>query len=336
MVLVTGATGLVGSHLLWELLKVEHRVVALIRYTSSLRALRAVFGSYTDTPDSYLSRVEFRVAAINDSMALDTALTGITEVFHCAAVVSLGGKDEAIRDVNVEGTRLLTELCLKHGVTAFHYVSSIAACGQYADGRPVDEQAPWAGMEQKSLYAQTKYLAEQEVWKAMKQGLKVSVVNPGVILGFSGVNSGSSMLFHQVRKGLPFYIDGGSGYVGVRDVVAALLLLRKQGIVGERFIVVAENVTNRELLSMIALGFNKRPPRIKIGIPLLVVAASILEVAGKLFRFTPPLNTTSARSSANITLYSPAALQQRTGLKFSPVSEVVKEVCKAMERSGRL
>ena len=330
MVMVTGATGLVGSHLLWQLLQEEERVIALMRYTSSLRAIRAVFASYTDAPESYLSRVDWRVAAVNNPDALEKALEGVTEVFHCAAIVSLGGSSDAISDVNVEGTRILVELCLRKSINRFCFVSSIAACGSYDDQRPVDENAPWNGMNQKSLYAQTKYLAEQEVWKAMRKGLPAAIVNPGVILGFSGVDSGSSMLFHRVRKGLPFYIDGGTGYVGVKDVVAALVLIRKKEIFGERYVLVSENNTNKEILSMIALGFGKQPPRIRIGLPLLILAGKMMNTAGKIFGFNPPLNEASARSSANRTFFSSEKANYHLHMEFTPVKAVVDEVCEIM------
>jgi dihydroflavonol-4-reductase len=327
MILVTGATGLVGSHLLWKLLQENERVVALMRYTSSLKPLRAVFASYTHEPDRFLSRIDWRVAAINDYQALENALEGITEVFHCAAVVSLGGSSSAIRDVNVTGTQRLADLCLRRQIKGFYYVSSIAACGSNKLGVPVDENTPWKETEQKSLYAQTKYLAEQEVWKAIQKGLPAAIVNPGVILGFSGLNSGSSMLFYRVKNGLPFFIDGGSGYVGVKDVVRAMLLLRKKGVVGKRFILVSENITNREVLSMIARGFCKRPPSIKISLPLLVATGSVMEAAGKLFGFNPPLNAASARASAKRTYYSSEAVKEYLQMEFTPMQAVIEEVC---------
>lgn len=330
MILVTGATGLVGSHLLWQLLQTEQRVAALMRYTSNLKPLRAVFASYTDQPDLFLSRIEWRVARVNDEQALNNVLSGISEVFHCAAVVSLGGSSNAISDVNVTGTRLLIERCLENGVKKFYLVSSIAACGNYEDEKPIDELAPWPGMASKNLYAQSKFLAEQEVWKAMERGLQAVIVNPGVILGFSGADSGSSMLFHRVRKGLPFYIAGGSGYVGVNDVVRALLMLREQQVFGERFVLVSENSTNREILSMIAHGFNKRPPVFKIGLPLLIAMGHLLEIAGKLTGFNPPLNAQSARTSANLMYYSSAKIKNRLQLEFTPVKAVIEEVCRAM------
>lgn len=330
MILVTGATGLVGSHLLWQLLQENERVVALMRYSSSLRPIREVFLTYTQQPDQFLSRIDWRVGTVNDWDSLNNAMEGIDEVFHCAAIVSLGGSSSAISDVNVGGTRILTRLCLEKKVKSLFFVSSIAACGSYHDGKPVDEMAPWDGSEQKSLYAQSKYLAEQEVWKAMQQGLKAVIVNPGVILGFSGVNSGSSMLFYQVKKGLPVYIEGGSGYVGVKDVVRSLLLLRQNDISGERFIVVAENNTNKEILSWMALGFGKKPPRIKIGLPLLIAAGYLMAVVGKLTDFNPPLNASSARASTKQTRYSSEKIKNRLQLEFTPVQTVINEVCHAM------
>ena len=227
MILVTGATGLVGGHLLWHLLQNNNSVIALKRITSNLNPLRTIFSFYTDNPDVFLDKIEWRIADINDADALKLALTGIQEVYHCAAVVSLGKGGSEMMDTNVTGTRTIVDLALKMKIRKFCFVSSIAACGFADHGEVIHEQTPWTKSDHKTSYAISKYEAEQEVWKGIDKGLNAVIVNPGVILGVSGNESGSSLIFSKAKNGLMFYTLGGSGYVDVQDVVRVMIKDRK-------------------------------------------------------------------------------------------------------------
>lgn len=330
MILVTGATGLVGGHLLWHLLRKNEKVIAVKRYSSNLHSLRVIFSFYTDDPDGSLNRIIWRNADMNDSFSLGSALEGVDKVYHCAAVVSMGGAGNGIIDTNVEGTKRIVDLCIERKISKFCFVSSIAACGSLPGGEQVDETVPWTDVPGRSLYSKSKYLSEQEVWKGISKGLNAVIVNPGVILGVSGNDSGSSMLFSRVKKGMPFYTAGGSGYVYVEDVVKAMIALMESDISAERFILVAENVSNREILSMISTGFNMRKPFLPVGRTLLSVVGVFSEVAGRIFGFIPLIDRGSARTATGRSFYSNRKIIRYTDIKFTPVAGCVARICRFM------
>lgn len=332
MILVTGATGLVGGHLLWYLLQSNEKVAALKRVKSNLKPLRNIFRCYTSNPDKYLERIEWRVADVSEKNSLVPAFESVTVVYHCAALVSLGSNPGSIEQINVTGTKNVLETAMLSGVSRFCFVSSIAACGSGSSESPADENSVWHDGVGRSPYSRSKYFSEQEVWKAIDKGLNAVIVNPGVILGYSGTDSGSSQLFSVVRKGLPFYIDGGSGYVCVGDVAKAMILLTESEVAAQRYILVEGNYTNRQILGYIARGFGKRVPWIKIGEGLIKFAGGILEDAGKLFGFKPPMDRNLARSAINHSFFSSVKISNEFGFRFTPMQKCIDAACKFMLR----
>lgn len=330
MILVTGATGLVGGHLLWHLLQKEEKIVALKRKTSNLKPLRTIFSFYSKDPDEYLKKIEWRNADIINLESLRVAMLGITRVYHCAAVVSLGKGDDTLMDTNVLGTRNVVSVALENKISKFCFVSSIAACGFADKGEMITEETPLEKSDHKSLYAISKYKAEQEVWSAIQKGLNAVIVNPGVILGVSGTSSGSSLIFEQSMKGILFYTLGGSGYVDVQDVVKVMLLLMESDISGERFILISENNSNKEILTMMAVGFKKPRPFIDVNKNFLTLAGVLVEGAGKLFGFKPVIDRSFAVSATNRSYYSAQKIKNALDYRFKPISQCIQEVCAFM------
>ena len=327
MILVTGATGLVGGHLLWHLLQENEKVVAIKRTTSDLQPLRRIFNFYSVDPDNFLQRIEWRTADVLDEKSLDVAFDAISIVYHCAAVVSVGNGSDTMISTNVNGTRNVVSAALKKNVKKLCFVSSIAACGHAEDGKMVTENLRWVDDENRSAYSRSKFYSEAEVWRGIEKGLKAVIVNPGVILGVSGTSTGSSQIFSVVRKGLPFYTAGGSGYVDVRDVVRAMIELTKSDISGERFILVSENCSNKEVLSWMADGFGKRRPWIAIGKNVIWLAGILVEIVGKILGFEPVIDRGIAKSATNRAYYSSAKISDAIGLKFIPISQCIADVC---------
>jgi dihydroflavonol-4-reductase len=330
MILVTGATGLVGGHLLWHLLQQHEEIVAIKRASSNTNTIRTVFKFYTKNPDEYLKRIIWRIADVNDFHALHEAMSDIEQIYHCAAVVSLGGQGVNINDVNVSGTRNMVELALAHQVKKFCFVSSIAACGFSHKGELIDEETPFQNSVHRTPYAVSKYEAEQEVWKGVEKGLKAVIVNPGVILGVSGAKSGSALLFHQVKRGMMFYTLGGSGYVDVQDVAKAMILLMDSDIHSERFILVSENNSNQEILNWMSTGFKKRKPIMRVGRRLIMVVGFFSEITGKIFGYTPLLDRSMGVSATNRSYYSSQKLKDTLGFRFNPISKCIADVCNFM------
>ncbi|HLP05256.1 MAG TPA: NAD-dependent epimerase/dehydratase family protein [Paludibacter sp.] len=334
MILVTGATGLVGGNLLWQLLQEGETVVATRRSTSSTDLLEKIFSFYTPDPGEFMSRIQWRTADILDPGSIRKAMVGISTVYHCAAQVSLGGNDGNLLDTNVSGTRNVVQAALEEKVGKLCFVSSIAACGEGKPGELIDEETPWAENPGRSLYSQSKYLAEQEVWKGIDAGLPAVIVNPGVVLGYSGNGTGSSLLFSRSQRGLPFYVNGGSGYVDVKDVARVMIELVNSPLTGQRFLLVAENCSTLDILNWMADGFGKRRPFIRVGKAVIGMAGMHAELAGKLFRFRPPFNRNTARTLTNRKYYSSRKIEAALGFEFASIETCIHEVCRFMKQKA--
>lgn len=327
MILVTGATGLVGGNLLWHLLQENDRVIAIRRSTSNLESLRTIFSFYTSTPDVYLDKIEWRTGDVLDSASLMEAMQEVTIVYHCAAIVSLGNNADNLTDTNVQGTKNVVDAALKTGIKKLCFVSSIAACERTASDKYIDEKMIWTENTNRSHYAQSKYYSEQEVWTGIKQGLNAVIVNPGVILGVSGSESGSSQLFTQVRKGLQYYTNGGTGYVDVQDVVKVMIQLTKSEISGERYVLVGENCSHRDILCWIADGFKMYRPFIPVGERTLLLVGTVSEIVGKLFHFRPLIDRRTARAATHREFYSSRKIETAINFQFTSIEKCIKDVC---------
>ena len=334
MILVTGGTGMVGGNLIWHLLLENERVEAIRRATSNLEFLHTIFSFYTDTPDDYLARIDWIIADVLDLSSLQRAMAGVSIVYHCAAVVSLNNNVQSILDVNVTGTANVVRAALDCNIKKLCFVSSIAACGRAFNNGQIDENSVWSDTIQRSLYSQSKFYSEQEIWNGIAEGLKAVIVNPGVILGVSGTDSGSSLLFSQVQKGLVFYTRGGSGYVDVRDVVKAMILLTKSDISGERFILVGENCSNKDILSLMADGFGKQRPFLCVGKRTLWVVGFISETLGKLFHFIPLIDRDTARTATYREYYSNSKIQKTLHFQFTLIENSIREICTFKMKKG--
>jgi nucleoside-diphosphate-sugar epimerase len=324
----------VGGHLLWHLLQTNDKVVAIKRKTSNLNPLKLIFGFYTENPDAFLNRIEWRIADVNDAVSLLSAFEDIDFVYHSAAVVSLGNGSDEILQTKIQGTKSLLDICLDKKIKKLCYVSSTAACGNLSEGF-VDETTPWIESEGKSMYAKSKYYSEQEVWKAIKRGLNAVMVNPGVILGFSGTDTGSSLMFAKMKKGFLFYTESGTGYVDVRDVVTAMIKLMESEVTAERFLLIGENNSNREVQTMITKGFGKISPFIKIGKPFMLLVGFTMEILGKIFKFSPIIDRSLARTAFNRTWYSNKKIIDQLGISFISSAQSVRDVCNYMIKLER-
>ncbi|HNE28527.1 MAG TPA: SDR family NAD(P)-dependent oxidoreductase, partial [Saprospiraceae bacterium] len=233
MILVTGGTGFVGSYLIRLLVQHGYHVRALRRADSAMHLVHDV-----------ADRVEWVEADVTDLVALEEAFEGVTQVCHCAAMVSFHPRDvRRMMQVNVDGTANIVNLCLHFGVRKLVHVSSIAAIGRSKERKHLDEKSPWVQSKVTSQYAISKYQGEQEAWRGHAEGLDVAIVNPAIILGSGYWNVGSGRFFQQVNDGLKFWPVGRSGFVDVRDVAQFMLLLLGNNISGERYILNAGNIS---------------------------------------------------------------------------------------------
>jgi dihydroflavonol-4-reductase len=262
MVLVTGGTGLVGSHLLLQLVKNGAIVKAIHRKNSDLQKVKEVFSFYHKNPGELFDRIQWVEADINDIPALELAFKDITLVYHCAALISFNPNDfSSLQKINKIGTENIVNLCVDRNIKKLCYVSSVATIGRSTTGEPANEENEWNDMYA-NVYANSKHFAEMEVWRGTQEGLSAVIINPGIILGPGYWESGSGLFFKTSAKGLRFYFPGGTGFICVGDVVKIMVQLMDSSIKNERFIAVAENLSYKNILDAISKGFNRPPPKL--------------------------------------------------------------------------
>lgn len=252
---------MIGSHLLYHLVKRGERVRALYRNGKSLEGVSTVFGYYSDRPGELLERVEWALADITDIGSLEPCFEGIKKVYHAAGLVSFDPRDKKkLHKINVEGTANLVNLCLTHGVEKFCHMSSISAIGPSKKGEWAREENLWND-NRVSVYGQSKYQGELEVWRASQEGLGTVILNPGVVLGPGFWQSGSGSLVRHAAKGYRYHIPGGTGFVGVNDLaLAAIGAMESEGS-SQGFIVVDQNLSYGELMGKLALELGVDPPK---------------------------------------------------------------------------
>jgi nucleoside-diphosphate-sugar epimerase len=318
-ILVTGATGFIGSYLLRELLQQGHTRIRATRRAGSDMAL------VKDIED----RVDWMEGDVLDVPFLGEAMQGAGKVYHCAAVVSFQNRDKhRIREVNRTGTANVVNVALDEGIEKLLHVSSIAAIGRRKNTPHIDEQTKWEDDEWNTPYAISKYLAEMEVWRGVAEGLQAVVVNPSNVLGtgFWEGRTGTAQMFSKVKKGLKFYPTGSTGWVDVRDVARFMVKLMDSDVVGERYILSAENLPYRTVLDEIAKSLNVAPPGIEAG-PLIRELA--WRAAWVLSKFTgnPPLITRqTARASARTFHYDNAkSLGVFKDFSYTPIRQTIAE-----------
>lgn len=263
MILVTGGTGLVGAHLLFELCQVHTAIKATYRSESKIEQVKKVFSYYTDNTDSLLKNITWIKADVNDIPSLVPAFEDIQKVYHAAALVSFDPKDDKkILKTNIEGTANIVNLCIANNVKKLCFVSSIAAIGPSVNDQVVTEENEWT--EGTSTYGISKHYAEMEVWRGTQEGVKAIIVNPGVIIAPGYWKSSSGSFFHQAAKGPNYYLPSGTGFVGVNDVTNAMIQLMESTIANERYILVNQNWTYKKLARLLAEGLKKPIPQKEI------------------------------------------------------------------------
>ena len=263
MILITGGTGLVGSHLLLQLAAEGMRVRATFRKSSGFENVKKVFRLDREEQEALrlFDKVEWVEADILDVPALEKAFEGITAVYHCAALVSFDPADnKKLRKINIEGTANVVNLCIAHQIKKLCFVSSIATFDLNPGQSAISEASHWNKELDHRMYAISKYGAEMEVWRASQEGIPVVIVNPGVIIGPGAWNTGSGLMFKKVWGGLRYTFPKTTGFVGVWDVAKVLRLLMDSPIENEQFLLVSENLSFRRVLELVAESLKKPAP----------------------------------------------------------------------------
>jgi len=254
MILVTGATGFIGSHLMCHLAEKDIFPVAMYRHESNKKRVWKLFQfKFTDAEERY-DKITWRKGDFRDFPSLDAVFEGISHVYHCAGYISLAQRDvKKLLEINEKGSAYLVDLCLSHSIKKLIYISSIAALGNDPSASIIDENTPWDKNTDKTPYAYSKYGGEMEVWRGMEEGLNAVIINPAIVLG---KGSPIEIILQRFKKGLRWYTPGNKAFVNIQDVIMVMDELMHSNIKGERFILVAENWTGKAVAQNILKAGN--------------------------------------------------------------------------------
>lgn len=334
MVLVTGGTGLVGAHLLFELLVRRHKVRALKRESSNTDLVNRLFQWYDpDNGERLFDDIEWVDGDLSDLVSLQEAMQGVETVYHCAAVVSFMPEDrQVMMKANVEGTANLVNVALLNDIRKFCHCSSVAALGMPGKNNIVHESLVWRSSRKNSWYAISKYGSEREVWRASEEGLPVVIANPSVVIGPGDPVRSSAQLYQSVKNGMKFYTSGVTGFVDARDVATAMVNLTESDIVNERYILSSEDLSYRELFSLFAHYSGSKPPKYRVGRVLTEVAWRLEKTRSFMTGQKPLLSKETARN-ANIKRYfSNDKVKKAIGITFRPVKEAAENTSRFFQK----
>lgn len=323
MILVTGGTGLIGSHLLLELIKKGEVCRATRRKNSDLSMVERLFRRHFKNADAFQS-IEWVEAEVLDIHALDQAMKGVSVVFHCAAMVSFFSNDsERMKRINVHGTRYLVNLALEHKVSKFVFVSSTASIGKQEEGVLINEEHKWQKDAGNSNYGLSKYLSELEVWRASEEGLDAAIVNPSIVIGPGNWEVSSPLIFSRVNKGLKFFTPGGNAFVDVRDVVEIMLRLGFSSVKNQRYLLCSENLRFKEIFSMVAESLGKKAPSVPAGYWMANLARYADNVSSFFLGRKPFITKESLENGFRVVQFSNEKVRKEFGFEFRPISEAV-------------
>jgi len=318
-IFITGASGLLGSYLIKDLLKQENlQLISLYRSQKS-----------SLLTEEEIARVQWIQGDLLDVDLLMEAMQGCSQVYHCAGLVSFNpSRAGDLMKINVEGTANMVNVALATGIQKFVHVSSVAAIGRKRNNQTVVETLKWDEAANPSVYGKSKYLGEMEVWRAMGEGLQTVIVNPVIILGKGDWHEGSCATFKKAYDEFPWYTEGISGFVDAADVSKAMIGLMESEIEGERFIVSGENVSYRDVFNKMADGFGKKRPSMKVTPFLAALVWRLIRIKSK-FTGEEPLLTKETAETAQQKVYfnSDKLLKALPGFRYTPIQDTIKESC---------
>jgi len=322
-ILVTGAAGLVGNELTKQLLDMGYKVTAIYHST-------AINISH---PNLIIKQCD-----ILDTTSLEEIMQDVTHVYHCAAIVSFEPKDKSrLFKNNVEGTENVVNTCISANVQKLIHVSSVSALGRIRNGETVTEQMSWTEETSNSIYGKSKYLGELEVWRGIGEGLQAAIVNPSTILGGDNWDNGSTTLFKSAYNEFKYYTEGINGFIDVRDVAHAMILLMNSKISGQRFILSSENLSYKEIFFAMAKCFGRKTPQKNVT-PLLAEIVWRLEAMKSALTGKKHLLTKeTARTAQSMVKYDNSKiLNALPAFHFIPIAESINWTCKNLKEKYHL
>lgn len=325
MILVTGGTGLLGSHLLYQLSLEGQTVRALYRDKKRIETVEKLFKYYNPNNfQAFFDSIEWVQGDILDLQSLEDAIQDVKIVYHCAAMVSFAKRDfYKLMKVNREGTANIVNTCLDFGVEKLCYVSSTASIGG-ENNELISEKTKWELTPKTSGYSISKYSAEKEVWRGVEEGLDCIIVNPSVIFGAGNWDESSLTIFRTINNGLRFYTSGCNAFVDARDVAEIMVRLTNSETKNERYLCVGECIAFKDVFEQIAIKMGKTPPSINTPKWLVGFAWRISWFLSLFTRRSAAVTRESARSAFNEKSYTSDKIKKHLSFNFRSLDDSIE------------
>jgi len=323
-VLVTGATGLIGSSLVRELLNDNVEVKVLVRENSDTRNIDGL-------------DVEKAYGDIRDSESVKAALQGCDTFYQAAALYVFWTPDsKVLYDINVEGTKIALTAALEQGIEKVVYTSSIAAVGSSGSNKLANEDTEFNLWNTGDHYIRSKYLGEVEAKKFCDKGLPVVIVNPAVVIGVRDIKPTPSgqIILDVLNKKMPAYMDGGMNFVDVEDVARGHILAAQKGRIGERYILGNENLTLEDFFALIGEVSGVKPPRFKVPYSVAIAMAYMYQFASKITRKPPAITPPGVRVASKYTYYDVTKAVNELGFPQTPIKTTIEKAVNWFKDNG--
>jgi dihydroflavonol-4-reductase len=337
MIFVTGGTGLVGAHLLYELTSTGKRVKALKRETSNLQQVLKTFSYYSEKPQELFNLIEWADGEILDYFSLEKILDGVTEIYHCAAIVSFNAKErQKMITNNIESTSNLVNAAIESGVKKICHVSSISALGRLDDQQLVTEDTNWVPSKKISGYSESKFFSEVEIWRGIEEGLDAVIVNPSIIFGPANWETGSARMFKTIWDGMKFYTKGITGFVDVKDVVRAMILLMDETnfetAKNQRYLLNAENLSYQNVFYQIADALEKPRPKYFASDFMLKVGWRVAKIASWITGKPSVITRDVVANSNTANNFDGSKIVRQFNFEYLPIATSIQQTSKLLQK----
>ena len=336
MILISGATGFLGSYLLYRLIKEGHKIRAVKRTSSNFKQVKIAFdfmnkGHFKDF-DSYQEKIEWIDADLTELDDLKPAFQDVSEVFHLSGVVSFQAKDKlAVLSGNVGATKNMVNLSLQNGIKRFHFASSISSLGRGNEAQ-VDESDLSTQKSSNSIYGMSKLMSELEVWRAFNEGSKGIIINPGVVIGPAIEENDISKIFRLLQKGFNYYTTGINGYVDVRDVADFMYeMSRDEELFNERYLLVSENVSYKDLFALVDAGFGLQNVKKEANDEMSRLVSLADRLRAFVTRSNPIITAELLRLATSKYYYDNSKVKKALNKEFISIGQSVADTCEYLK-----
>jgi len=313
--LVTGANGFLGSSIVRELLKHGTEVKVLIRQNSDTRNIDGL-------------DVEKAYGDIRDSDSMKSALKGCDTLYQTAAMFALWAPDsKAFYEINVDGTKTALNAALEQGVEKVVYTSTTLALGAHGVDKPADEEAEYNLWKTGDHYSLSKHLGEVEALKICQKGLPLVIVNPGGLIGIRDIKPTSSgkMILDVLNKKMPAYFDGGAGWADVENVARGHILAAQKGRVGEKYILVDENISLGDFYKLIAEIGGVEPPKFNLPYPVALIVGYMYQSLSRITGKPPVLTASIVRMGSKYAYFESLKAISELGWSQTPIRTAIEK-----------